>query len=45
MLYGTECWVVKKQHVSKMTVAEMRMLTWMCGKTRRDSLGMNEFAI
>ena len=35
MLYGTECWAVKKQYVSKMNVAEMRMLRWMCGKTRR----------
>ena len=26
MLYGTECWAVKKQYVSKMNVAEMRML-------------------
>ena len=35
MLYGTVCWAVKKQYVSKMNVAEMRMLRWMCGKTRR----------
>ena len=34
MLYGIECWAVKKQYVSKMNVAEMRMLRWMCGKTR-----------
>ena len=26
MLYGTECWAVKKQYVNKMNVAEMRML-------------------
>ncbi|XP_059303594.1 uncharacterized protein LOC132055665 [Lycium ferocissimum] len=26
MLYGTECWPVKKAHVQKMKVAEMRML-------------------
>ncbi|KAM1952113.1 hypothetical protein ACFX15_006643 [Malus domestica] len=26
MLYGTECWAVKHQHVHKMGVAEMRML-------------------
>ena len=38
MLYGTECWPVKKQYVSKMYVAEMRMLRWMCGKTRRDKI-------
>ncbi|GMP92153.1 hypothetical protein CsSME_00042498 [Camellia sinensis var. sinensis] len=26
MLYGVECWATKKQHVHKMSVAEMRML-------------------
>ena len=36
MLYGIECWAVKKQHVSKMNIVEMRMLRWMRGKTRRD---------
>lgn len=36
MLYGTEYWPIKKQQVSKMNVAEMRMLRCMCGKTRRD---------
>ncbi|CAN6541304.1 unnamed protein product [Malus baccata var. baccata] len=29
MLYGTECWAVKHQHVHKMGVAEMRMLRWI----------------
>ena len=38
MLSGTECWIVKKQYVSKMKVAEMRMLRRMCGKTRRDKI-------
>ena len=38
MLYGTECWAVKKQYGSKMNVAEMRMLRWMCGKTKRDKV-------
>ena len=37
MIYGTKCWAVKK-HVSKMNVAEMMMLRWMCGKTRRDKI-------
>ncbi|KAM2205475.1 hypothetical protein ACFX1S_024966 [Malus domestica] len=35
MLYGTECWAVKHQHVG---VAEMRMLSWMCGHTRNDKI-------
>ncbi|KAM1078356.1 hypothetical protein ACFX19_026040 [Malus domestica] len=39
MLYGTECWAVKHQHVHKMGVAEMRMLRGMCGHTRKDKIG------
>ncbi|KAM1975200.1 hypothetical protein ACFX15_040005 [Malus domestica] len=38
MLYGTECWAVKHQHVHKMGVAEMRMRRWMCGHTRKDKI-------
>ncbi|XP_070036548.1 uncharacterized protein [Nicotiana tomentosiformis] len=38
MLYGVECWPVKKSHVQKMKVAEMRMLRWMCGHTRKDRI-------
>ncbi|KAM1519455.1 hypothetical protein ACFX1Z_022250 [Malus domestica] len=38
MLYGTECWAVKHQHVHKMGVAEIRMLRWMCGHTRKDKI-------
>ncbi|XVF73167.1 hypothetical protein PTKIN_Ptkin12aG0179600 [Pterospermum kingtungense] len=36
LLYGSECWAVKRQDEHKMSVAEMRMLRWMCGKTRKD---------
>ncbi|KAJ1699237.1 hypothetical protein LUZ63_007749 [Rhynchospora breviuscula] len=38
MLYGTECWATKRRHVQKMNVAEMRMLRWICGHTRRDRI-------
>ncbi|KAI8559570.1 hypothetical protein RHMOL_Rhmol04G0184900 [Rhododendron molle] len=38
MLYGTKYWPIKKQKVRKMSVAEMRMLRWMCGKTRQDRI-------
>jgi len=38
MLYGAECWPVKKYHVQQMKVAEMRMLRWMCGHTRLDRI-------
>ncbi|KAF3664601.1 Protein BOLA2 [Capsicum annuum] len=36
MLYGAECWPVKNSHIQKLKVAEMRMLRWMCGYTRKD---------
>ena len=35
LLYGTKCWANKKQHIQKMSVAEIRMLRWMCGKTMK----------
>lgn len=38
LLYGTECWAVKHCHDHRMNVAEMRMLRWMCGHTRKDRL-------
>ena len=38
ILYGTECWAVKSQHENKVGVAEMRMLRWMCGKTRQGKI-------
>ncbi|VFQ68547.1 unnamed protein product [Cuscuta campestris] len=38
MLYGAKCWAVKKTHVHRLHAAEMRMLRWMCGKTRLDRI-------
>ncbi|XP_070025488.1 uncharacterized protein [Nicotiana sylvestris] len=38
MLYGAGCWPVKNSHLQKMRVAEVRMLRWMCGCTRRDRI-------
>ena len=38
MLYGAECWPVKNSHIQKLKVAEMRILHWMCGLTRRDRI-------
>ncbi|KAJ7982614.1 Retrovirus-related Pol polyprotein LINE-1 [Quillaja saponaria] len=42
MLYGTECWSVKKQHSHEMGVAEIRMLRWMTGHTRKDRIRNEE---
>ncbi|KAM3260777.1 hypothetical protein ACQJBY_051812 [Aegilops geniculata] len=36
MLYGAECWPTKRQHVQQLGVAEMRILRWSCGHTRKD---------
>ena len=38
MLYDTECWAIKRYHAQKMSIAEMRMLRWMCGNTKRDKV-------
>ena len=38
MLYEAECWATKRQHVQKMSVADIRMLRWICGHTRRDRI-------
>ena len=38
MLYSSETWAVKKTQERKMEVAEMRMLRWMCGVTRKDRI-------
>ena len=35
-------WVAKRQHVQKMSVAEMRMLRWICGHTRSDRIRNND---
>ncbi|RCV17714.1 hypothetical protein SETIT_3G241500v2 [Setaria italica] len=36
MLYDAECWPTKRQQVQQISVAEMRMLRWICDHTRRD---------
>ncbi|KAF3621027.1 Pyrroline-5-carboxylate reductase [Capsicum annuum] len=36
MLYGAECWPVKNSHIQKLKVAEIRILRWTCGRTRKD---------
>ncbi|XP_070017847.1 uncharacterized protein [Nicotiana sylvestris] len=38
IMYGAECWPVKKSHIQRMEVEEMRMLKWMCGHTRMDNI-------
>jgi len=38
VLYGSECWHLKKTQVQRLMVAEMRMIRWMCGFTRIDRI-------
>ena len=38
LLYGVECWPIKKSQVQRMSVAEMRMIRWICGHTRLDKI-------
>ena len=42
MKYSSECWTVKETHEQKLRVAEMKMLSMMCGVTRRDRV-RNEY--
>ena len=42
MAYGTEYWLIKKQHMHKMDVVERRMMMWMCSKTMKDKI-RNEY--
>ena len=45
VLYDIECWAIKKQHVHKKCVLEMRILRWIRGKTRKDRIGNEEFCL
>jgi hypothetical protein len=36
MLYGHECWPTKRQYIQQLSVAEIRMVRWICGHTRLD---------
>jgi hypothetical protein len=38
MMYDAKYWAIKGQHIQKMSVAEMRMLRWICGYTTKDRI-------
>ena len=38
VLYGAECWPMKKTQVQKLMVAEIRMIRWICGYTKMDKI-------
>ena len=41
MVYGSECWALRKQEEQRLHTTEMKMLRWSQGKTRKDRI-MNE---
>ena len=43
MTYGTEFWSIKKQYMHKKEITEIRMLRWMCGKSRKDKIRNEQF--
>lgn len=36
--YSSDCWDGKKQYIHKRSIAKMKMLRWMCGKTIKDHI-------
>ena len=38
MIYDSETWRMKRAQEKKMTVAEMAMVLWMCGVTKKDKI-------
>jgi len=38
LLYGAECWPIKRSHVQRMRVAKMRMIRWIYSDTRLDKI-------
>ena len=45
MLYGAECWPTKRRHVQQISVAEIRMLRWICGHTKGIKFGTMIYVI
>lgn len=38
MLYGTKCWMVENQHENTLSVIEVGMLHWICGKNKQNKI-------
>ena len=39
MFYGTRYWAIKKQHIPKIGVAEMKMLRWISERSEERRVG------
>lgn len=42
LLYGTEYWLIKRSHLQKTSLAEICILHWMYGNTRRDKVRIED---
>ena len=38
LLYGSECWPLRKSQERRLEITEMRMLRWICGNTKTDHI-------
>ena len=38
LLYGAESWPIKRSHIQRMKLVEMRMIRWLCGHMRLDKI-------
>ena len=38
MVYGSECWALRKQEEQRLHTTKMKMLRWSQGKTRKDRI-------
>ena len=43
LLYGSECWPLRKAQARRLETAEMRMLRWTCGNTMTDHIPNDSF--
>nr|GEZ49210.1 hypothetical protein [Tanacetum cinerariifolium] len=45
MMYGSECWPITKAQATRVEVAELRILRWICGKTMIDMIPNGVFRV
>jgi len=38
LLYGAECWPIKRSRIQRMKMAKMRIIRWLCGHMRLDKI-------
>jgi len=38
LLYEAEYWPIKRSHIQRMRVVEMRVIRWICGNTTLDKI-------